>query len=87
MPFMWDQTSGYLFYDRERLERGPWFPRQDCIEGQIIQLPNFTCIKGTLANLRTLHQRQIDVPPPLDLFGYDWPGLLGSARRSTWPWA
>jgi hypothetical protein len=85
MPFMWDQATGYLFYDRDRLERGSWVPRQEEIQDRLVNLPNYVCVKATLANLQTLHRQKIDVPPPLDLFGYDWPGEFKpySSQRVT----
>jgi len=74
MSFMWDKKSGYLFYERSAFARGAWHPRASDIEGRYVELASHVCIPATLRNLQTLHFRQVEVPPPLEIFGYDWPG-------------
>ena len=74
MSFMWDKASGYLFYERAVFERAAWRPHQEVLEGRLVELASHVCVPATLRNLQVLHFNQIEVPPPLEIFGYDWPG-------------
>lgn len=76
MPFAYDRASKYLLYDRDYLKESNWTPRRKEIAGRLIDLPAHVGIPAGLSNLQALHKRGIVVPPPLEIFEYDWPGRV-----------
>lgn len=71
-----DRNSGYLLYDRAEFIKSPGLPRKEEFSGHVLDLQDYIGIPLALSNFQRLHAAGIPVPPPLEAFGYDWPGRL-----------
>jgi SNF2 family DNA or RNA helicase len=76
MSVIVDPNSGYLLYERGRIPAHIGDPLSKT--HKIIDVGTYVGFPGTLDVLQALHAggEGVDVPPPLALYGYDWPGRV-----------
>lgn len=76
MSFEIDHAAGYLLYAWGAFAKSNWRPRPADFQGRYIELSTHAAIPLRLPNLQRLYAAGLDVPPPLEVFGYDWPGRV-----------